>query len=306
MADAYFLQPTYWRGGRLQRFFHYMWGYLLPALAEAHRISQDCPHPCRHFVMVSCGPHLDRGATELFDRLGLELTCADARVAAEDTSLEQIEIQRWDLLSMKLWAVRTPRLSRKRLRYLRRSVPVILHYSNVKSELRERISRVRNWVIPQLTVGSPIAGDLPAPDQYLVLKRSPPPPLPATDSSLKHVFRTYGTESRSLQGVEEAAAELQSRGNKIEVFEPGKYTLVDQIRVFANCRGIIGIRGSEFANQIWLKPGSPVVMISPHSMGPAELQQTLPWLLDLDYHELTTDDKHPTLQADDVAGYLVK
>lgn len=132
---------------------------------------------------------------------------------------------------------------------------------------------------------------------YLILRRSPPPQEVQIDGLIDRSFG--GTARRGLQGIEEAVKFLNNEGLPVKIFEPGQYSLKDQIAVFQNCSGIIAIRGSEFANLIWMKPRSKVILIQPINMEDTNCQKPLADLLDLEYSVIKTNEgAYPMLNAE--------
>lgn len=132
---------------------------------------------------------------------------------------------------------------------------------------------------------------------YLILRRSPPPQEDQINGLIDPSFG--GTARRGLQGIEEAVKFLNNKGLPVKIFEPGQFSLKDQIAVFQNCSGIIAIRGSEFANLIWMKRRSKVILIEPSNMGDINFQKPLANLLDLEYSEIKTNEgSYPMLNPE--------
>jgi hypothetical protein len=100
----------------------------------------------------------------------------------------------------------------------------------------------------------------PPDEAYLLLRRSPEPAYFKAGGNAE--IPTYGTGRRSLEGLETCRDALLSRGVPALVYEPGAHTLTCQARHFSRARGAIGIRGAEFANLVWMRPASTVLMLS--------------------------------------------
>jgi capsular polysaccharide biosynthesis protein len=67
--------------------------------------------------------------------------------------------------------------------------------------------------------------------------------------------------------LEEGMKLLRKQKIPATIYEPGRYTLVEQIRTFYNADGVVAIRGADLANLLWLKPGSLVFMVNPMGKG---------------------------------------
>lgn len=95
--------------------------------------------------------------------------------------------------------------------------------------------------------------------KFLILKRSAQPAF--YERSGMAEIPGYGTGRRSLVGLEASVQLLQEQNLPVELFEPGSVTLAQQILAFSTCQGISGIFGAEFANVVWMQPGTSVIWI---------------------------------------------
>lgn len=134
--------------------------------------------------------------------------------------------------------------------------------------------------------------------KYLILKRSAQPLFYMQGGQSE--IPGYGTARRELKGIEEAGTYLNDRGIPAEIFEPGNHSYREQMVVFQRCRGVIGIKGAEFANLLWMRKGSKVIQIRPSVMQTNNMQKILADLLELDFCELvdTSEGMFPTLKGE--------
>ena len=138
---------------------------------------------------------------------------------------------------------------------------------------------------------------------YLILARSPAPDFYAKQGAAE--TPGYGTSRRSLLGIEEAEQRLKEKNIPVRIFEPGKYSLTEQIKVFQTCKGIIAIKGAEFANLIWMKPKTQVILIKPTAMTTPPVQKELACILNLNYLEIEDQQGFfPVLDPQIIESYL--
>jgi hypothetical protein len=274
--------------GSNEHFFHFMWGYLLPSV---HVINTAYKGESICCVFSSCGPLMDNLIKEVMELLDYNFKIISKTENTDKDS--QVIIPRWDIHLLH------PLLDNRT-----RSI-------DFKADLSSAISQTKMLIEEKIV--SPAKGpDLNVyVNSFLILCRSSPPDFYVKTKEesgwLRRVFALlsgnnndskkgkaeisgYGTSRRSLSGIEEARQKLLERDIPVETFEPGQFCLLEQIRVFQSCKGIIGIKGAEFANLIWLKPQSQVVLIRPSSMKTPPVQRELSRMLDLNYVEIETDD----------------
>ena len=78
------------------------------------------------------------------------------------------------------------------------------------------------------------------------------------------------------------------------------------MEAFRHCKGVVGVRGAEFANVLWMEPKSKVIVIDPLTMDTPPIHKPLVKLLGLKYYELQTKEgPRPTLSADRIAEHLM-
>jgi hypothetical protein len=284
--------------GVREHFFHFMWGYLLPATHAIIEIQADreSAGPSQEFIFVSCGPVMDARTIEMARLLGVDCSIVqDEREVLQPGTLH-VAVQRWDLFLADYatylqlpWPEAVLRLMRQAAQ--QRSIPPVV---SSRSRIAQEIRHLR-----QVVLGRVPAGDDDDAGCYYLLKRSEEPSYYAREGGRAHT-PTYGTTRRSLLGIDRAAVALGRGPQGVAVYEPGRHTLAEQIRAFSRCRGIIAIRGAELANIVWLESGSKVIVINagtfqlwaPPALGLANL-------LEIGYAEIEWgEDPYPTLTDD--------
>ena len=138
--------------------------------------------------------------------------------------------------------------------------------------LRFRVLEGMDRVILHLLAAAGCSQDLvesrgadPAPDQmdprpWLLLKRSDEPAFYGPEGSADKSH--YGVGRRAIANLAELTDDLRHGGLPVQTYEPGRDTLVQQIRTFHRADGVIAIRGAEFANVAWMRRGSAAIMLA--------------------------------------------
>jgi hypothetical protein len=301
MARTYLFAFDHGRGaGVREHFFHFMWGYLLPALSAIIDIRSRAHSGQGHdeFIFTSCGPVMDGKTAEMARLLGVEFSIVQGEREARRSGAVRTVLPRWD--SFLCDHAQYARLSGgiAMLRVVRqmarqRSWPPILWS---RGRLIRKIRRVREVVLEQVLAREAAEGSDRAPRCYYILERSAQPTYYAAEGG-GATEPTYGTSRRSLVGIDRAAIALSRDSCRVGVFEPGAHTLEEQIRTFSRCQGIIALRGAELANVVWLEPGSRVIVVNAGTFQlPAPPAWTLARLLGISYVEIDWgNDPYPTL-----------
>jgi hypothetical protein len=122
---------------------------------------------------------------------------------------------------------------------------------SIRFKFREDLLFTRKIILQRLN-------NLERPDNptYLLLDRSD------NHSYYTTKGETYGKARRGLLNLEEGFNDLIKKGVPVNIIQPGSHSILYQIEAFNQSKGVIGIRGAEFANLIWLEPGSKVVVLS--------------------------------------------
>lgn len=313
MHRRYFLDFTHGRGrGVHEHFFHFMWGYLMPAASAILDVHSARPPGefCDEFIFISCGPVMDARTDEMARLFGVTPTIVEDEREARRSNTIRVALPRWDSFfcddaqyARLGWGGAFVMAVRQTAR--ERTLPAVVWSHR---QLRRKIRRVRAAMLERVGVrpgGERRDGE---DRRYYILKRSEEPAYYNADSGAAQE-PTYGTSRRSLQGIERAADALTAGSCTVGVFEPGAHSLADQIRMFNGCQGVIALRGAELANVVWLEPTSRVVIIS---AGTFVLTTPPAWalarLLGIDCVQIDwTDDPHPVFTdalIDRVRGHL--
>jgi len=253
--------------GSREHYFHFMWGYLLPAVNliindEESKLSVSATR--NKYFFRSCGPIMDILLNEflLFHNINYEIINRDS-VNLFDCS--RIFVPRWDV-----WLINLKK--HKNIRSLARhgkitpnvrgfrNLMIGINVSLFPRQFLSSISRLRNRVYSKIDFDSSAIFNKFL-GKYLLIKRSSQPDYYKRGGNAE--IPTYGSNRRKLMGIDEAANELQKNNIPVEVFQPGDHSLEDQILAFKACDGVIGIMGAEFSNLIWMEPNKKVVIFTP-------------------------------------------
>jgi hypothetical protein len=278
------------RLGSVEHFYHFMWGYLLPACFVALRKDHSrtaASDVC--FVLRSCGPLMDPLTRELFDELGFNFRIGDKHMLDADGGLDSVTVPRWDVWIEREWDFNDGALYA--------SPPA-------HAETIEHVRFLRESLL-NLLLTVPSKGYADTEHALLLLKRSPEPEYYKPGGAAE--IPGYGVGRRALQSLEQGCDVLNAHGIPCTIFEPGRHRLREQVAEFHQCRGIICMRGAEIANLIWLKPRSKVVIFNPgETMHPKPPARALVTLFDLDYVEINVgSDFQPVMDAQLVMDLLL-
>ncbi len=245
--------------GSVEHFYHFLWGYLLPCMAQILKIQSNCPPASQvRFLFHTCGPVMDKLLHEIAGLFDLDY----ALVSREhnDAALTKILVPRWDIELANLALVPTANQS-----------PAVEHWrASTAARLGGNISIVKKALMAKVAAAQSSNTMRALAGKFLILKRSAQPAF--YERNGKAEVPGYGTARRSLVRLEETVQSLQKRNLPVALFEPGSVSLVEQIQVFSRCQGVAGIYGAEFANVIWMQPGTPVIWIYSASA------KRLPWM----------------------------
>jgi hypothetical protein len=284
--------------GSCEHFFHFMWGYFLPAL---HLIARD--EGKKHtYIFRSCGPLMDQHIHAVMQANHLKYSIEAKDFTSTDS--EDIVLPRWDVrLIMPLWlntsdSCYPPILTIQA--YLANNQHLLESYRAM--DLGTAIAQVKAFILKGFAL--PPAEQRASFQRLLVLKRSEEPEFYRKGIGAAAISG-YGTGRRSLKNPEEIANELTLAGIPTRVFEPGQHSLREQIIAYSECNGMIGIRGAEFANLIWLPAGSDVVLVDPMNINQPPIHRYSAALLHLNYHQIDTNEgAHPSVDASQLISML--
>ena len=229
--DLVFDPCTPW--GAKEHYFHFLHGYLLPGLSLA------LDRAATQVRFEDCGPLMLPRIAEACALLSLEL----APPMSADTPLAPpVSVPRWDRLLLRFDAPPHP-------------ARVMQAYATGAQQIRQKLLNAARHE-------SSASGNLERWREVDVI---------VFERSQEHAFyrtpqmkRTpgYGRGRRSLENSHEIAAKMRTCGLRAIALDLGALSLSDQIMAFHHARAVIGIRGAEFANLIWMRPGSIAMMLA--------------------------------------------
>ena len=289
-----------------------MLGYLLPSV---HELDKHYLHDRKSvyeeyiFIYEDCGPLMNSIINDFANLLNIrhELIPSTEKKATIKACNEEIQIPRWDTELEKSGHF----IIRKNVFYADRKVPITHKRSHIKYDLqrirkqyfgfllKRQLQSVRRFILEKL-LGPANRRDVN--HHYLLLKRSNEPSYYNEKDGTAEI-KGYGASRRALKNIELAAERLIGKGIPIKIYEPGADSISDQIKTFYAAKGVIGIRGAEAANLIWLKPKSKVVIIDPNKRHPMHLLN-YGSMLELRLVFLRSDKTYPDILDFDLEKYL--
>lgn len=266
--------------GSAEHYFHFLLGYILPILQI---LDVGCYRQGRreHFLVRSCGPVMDAVLDEVLQAFGVSYEKSSASDPRYSSSTA-VKVPRWDLSL-----------------FLGGDASSTGSVDTFHSDSLHRLGDVRGQVL-DLAYSKRSVPDQYA-DKILLLKRSAEPDFYRSDGVAE--IARYGVGRRSLSGLNWAKDVLTAAGHAAEIYEPGAHTFFDQVRTFHACRGIVGIRGAELANMLWMKRGAFSVVLN---VGNAPYRH-LDYLSDhqglhLEVLDRRAEGPHLSLKASDLAA----
>jgi hypothetical protein len=107
------------------------------------------------------------------------------------------------------------------------------------------------------------------------------------------------TQTRVLRGDEMLEEQLVGVGIPAVIYEPGQHSFRCQVRVFQDAKGVVGLRGAEFANLLWCEGPIPIILIQHQAMhGVDPPQSKLGDLLDLTVSVITRTSRNVSIDVD--------
>ena len=226
-------------------------------------------------LVRSCGPVMDRVLAEALSGLcpGLRLLPPEEHALASARH-EVLDLPRWDL--------HDPPPERAAL-------------------LGQWMRRVAE-VGPRLAGATcPCGGSAVAPGAVVMLDRSELEPFYAPGGAAE--IKGYGRSRRALSNLHEAAEAVARAGWPVAVYEPGAHAYGCQVATFAGARALVGIRGAEWANLIWTRPGTPVFMVCPTRMRGWPFG-TLVAAKAIEVHQAPAEGMTPAIEISELLAFL--
>jgi hypothetical protein len=245
--------------GSLEHYWHYLLGVILP-LADLYRRNPGRLRDAR-LLLDSCGPVMDSVITGPGLDLAVEIVDGPPRIRREPMWRFRLHamLRRWRH-ALRLSPSWRPKLEAPVIR-LPRWDAYLRRHGSADVEFTEALAAVAKLMADLARDrGCCRSG---SEGVYLLLRRSDPPPYFAPGGPAgRGAYGRYGSARRTLQGLEVCRDTLAEAGVASVIYEPGAHDLACQMRQFASARGIVGIRGAEFANMVWASPAALVLMIA--------------------------------------------
>ena len=270
--------------GSKEHFFHFMWGYLLPAISF---ILNQADKGRNRYYFESCGPVMDRLTKEMIDLLEI-----DASILANQ-NVEFIQepcvVPRWDIHLLRDYILGFDKDVSNHIAKFKSDSDLVVYLStsNFTDKLRGQIIELRDIIISGIMNKSNLTTEM-INDPWLVLRRSEQPDYYAIEGKAEN--KGYGMSRRGLKDIDIFVNKKKGLGLNITAYESGIHTIAHQIHTFNQAKGIIGIKGAEFANLIWMRENSRVIQIRPNSMRTPNVQFKLATLLNLNFIEVITEE----------------
>ena len=235
-ADQY---SAYWReanAGSAHHYWHFLFGYFLPLM---RRLTPAHPRP-RRARLYDCGPLMNRILIEALARLDIRPEfdaglISEAAEPATNPAGAATVMDRWDL-----W---------------------LKHGDGALAQ--KPLTEAAEFAAGLLSAW-PCCNPRNARDSVLIIRRSPEPSFYKPGGGA--VIERYGAGRRSFEHVDEGADELNARGVRSIVYEPGLHNLACQINHFSRCGAVVGVRGAEFANILWAPRSARIIMFMSSSI----------------------------------------
>lgn len=157
-----------------------------------------------------------------------------------------------------------------------------------KTDLRSNVHAVKQFLLSKFAI-RPTCSSTLIKNHVLVLERSESPAFYQPNGGAE--ISGYGVTRRKICNTASIVTEFKNAGVSSVLYEPGIHNLMSQIKSYSTCSGLIGIKGAEFANLIWLEPGTKVLQVKPVGMNTPPIQRLLAQLMDLTFFEIEMDNQ---------------
>lgn len=267
-----------------EEFFHFMWGYSLPGLSKVLNEWQSS-----EVLIEPYGPILDSKFGELLNTFDFSFRILpDEKQTQEEWN--SIYPSRWDIFLIDFNVYQQASLKRKLKTLARLTLDGKLWSSFLfkKRKCLNEIIELRSAVINRLQASESMKEVSEYDNAYLFLIRSGKSALYDLQKSRGNLHR-YGAERRALVGIPEGIEYLKEKGYNVVPFESGKYAMWKQIEAFHRCKGIIGIRGAELSNILWMKPQTQSIVIDNFNDGTSSPTRVIAAQIGVHFDEIHTE-----------------
>lgn len=266
--------------GRQEGFFHFMWGYCMPAINEIiKREAIPCSGEQRHeYRLLSGEQELNSIFIDIFHRLKIDIEFVEKEV--RDKDINEIMIPRWDLyliyeaalMNMNLWLL-VKNIVKEVIIF--RRIPRTFNFRFQRKE----IIRTRNLILKHCLSEGHQKNKLHPNDggiNYILERSTHKVDDPKKGNSPK--------DRRSLLNVGEVISKLEEKSIAVKSYDSGSDHIVRQIQKFNKADVVIAIRGGELANVAWMKEGAKVIVFDPFNQNNnPSLSMPLAKLFKVDY-----------------------
>lgn len=289
-ADKYYLMFEERKGcGPKEQFFHFLWGYLLPSVYFILKIrpSIDRRNETK-FVFCSCGAVMDVMIDEMAEVYDFKYSIEELR---SNQRGNEVVVPRWDLfliyytayLKREYWVL-VKNFIKELVIYKKR--PQILKFKRSTKEILDARTRILERLFTLDSSFKKVGSNLVS--GFYILERSKKKKIKNVLSGRIEVY-TFPKTHKTLIGIESSVKEFHSRGIDMDTFEPGQYSLKDQVKFFYNCSGVLAIRSAELANILWMKAESKVIVLNFYKNGTSSPSMAIAKIFNLEFTELKED-----------------
>jgi hypothetical protein len=264
--------------GSKDHFFHFLHGYLIPALCISHEAL------CRHVCFEDCGPLMNPKLADACQIAFLDLSPSIQHNLQKQPYCIPCPVPRWD---EQLLRFDGPSQTLNEIRAFRSKTAYIRQLMLDRSRTICNNQGTLEWW--QQT-------------DILVLKRSPDHPYYAPGGQSR--FPKYGGGRRSLLNTSEIAAYLAASGRLVKEVDMGLLPLWEQIMAFHSASSVVGARGAEFAHLFWMQPGATAVMFATPCGKENNASRSLSEIFDLRFISPKVKGNFFSIQPEEVCAYL--
>jgi hypothetical protein len=265
------------RGGSVEHFYHFLFGYLLPFLDTCHPLRAE-----RRFMLRDCGP-MNRLLHELD---GFEI------------ALQPPSMMLGSMVGTNPALAALPKLI----------APGFDAPTAYRADTFQRLRALLPRLFPQRLAAAAARHPYAASDRMvLVIDRAAPDPFYATPRSEK---RGAGSAVRSIPNMAEVfAAVAQAHDAHLVQLEPLPF--FDQVYLFSRAWRVVGQHGAGLAHMLWAREGAALVeaIPSPDGVAPAKVAfaaffRGICRALDLAWHPVLQDGDHAPVPPERVLHAL--
>lgn len=294
--------------GSKEHFWHFMLGYLLPSINRMIQYFMDNTIDYKKeyvFYFDDCGPLMNNVIDEFAKLLNFQHDYCSPNTSHEKDNFIIICVPRWDItLRNSSYYRSNVELFGEKLAPLAAKISHLIGFRNViprellsDIHMRTQIRFTRNYILKKITDSIAQAGD----SYYLLLDRSDMHRFYSKEGEAEK--KGYGKSRRSFINLEAGYYHLKNNDIPLIIYEPGADSIINQIRTFNSSKGVIGLRGAEMANLIWLNHNSKVVVINTIKGKPVHLYNYAR-ILGIKISVLPSKSNHPDIAGLKIEDYL--